>query len=77
MEPFEPITPKTRNDAAEALLRAALLYRTIAREIGETYPGVMLQAMGTDAGGPRWQAVKLADAAIDQWRDYLEVRDGE
>lgn len=77
MEPFEPITPKTRNDATEALLRAALFYRTIAREIGETHPGVMLEAMGTEPDGPRWHAVKLADATIDQWRDYLEVRDGE
>jgi len=77
VEPFEPITPKTRNDATEALLRAALFYRTIARKIGESHPGVMLEVMGTEADGQRWQAVELADAAIDQWRDYLEVRDGE
>ena len=37
----------------------------------------MLEVMGTEADGQRWQAVELADAAIDQWRDYLEVRDGE
>jgi|GEM_PF-2995147 len=77
MDEFAPITNETREQATEALLRAALFYRTICREVAESHPEATLEAMGTEPDGPRWQAAKLADAAIDQWRDYLEVRDGE
>lgn len=76
MDEFEPITPKTREQATEALLRAALFYRLIVRELAESHPGVMLEAMGSDVDGPRWTGVELADATIDQWADFLEVRDG-
>ncbi len=66
MDGIEPITPKTQKYATEALLRAALFDRLIVRELAESHPGVMLEAMGTDADGPRWKGVELADATIDE-----------